>query len=251
MSISRLPSSSSYRLPPRAPVAPAETKYADAPASKQQPSIDELMKLLQELIKALTQDGFEPSQKGGGGGGGGGGIPGGGGGGGGGVPPAGGPGGLEALGEGGPTDLGLDSPPGQGPSFNGSGNADAVAQQIAQDATSWNYDNSGGKSFDAAVGYENTFDASKSGICTDMAVEAAQRFEAAGIDARVVGGETNKGNHAWVEYKGADGEWKRFDPTAAACTKDASQAINTDNNVYNYGNVIAYYEDVPAEVPSI
>ncbi|OJH42239.1 transglutaminase-like domain-containing protein [Cystobacter ferrugineus] len=248
MSISRLPSSSSYRLPPRSSIAPAETKYADAPASGQQPNIDELMKLLQELIKALTQDGFDPSQKKGAGGGGGG-IPGGGGGGGGGVPQVGGP---SALGEGGPTDLGFDSPPGQqGPSFNGSANADAVAQQIAQDATSWNYDNSPGKSFDDAVGNENSFDGSKSGICTDMALEAAQRFEAAGIDARVVGGETNKGNHAWVEYKDENGQWKRFDPTAAACTKDASQAINTDNNVYNYGNIIATYDDVPAEVPSI
>lgn len=84
-----------------------------------------------------------------------------------------------------------------------------------------------------------------------MALEAVQRFEAAGVEARVVGGETNKGNHAWVEYKGEDGQWKRFDPTAAACTKDANQAINTDNNVYDYGNIIATYDEVPAEVQSI
>jgi len=262
MSISRLSSSSAYRLPPSSQPAPSPIeakKFGDAPGAGQQQGLDELLRLLQELVKQLSQDGFEPSEKGaggGGGGGGGGGIPGGGGGGGGGGIPGGGGGGggggipqVAGPSELGPTDLGLDSPSGsQGPSpsFSGAANADAVAQEIAQDATNWNYDNSGGKTWEQTVGNENTFDGSKSGVCTDMALEAAQRFEAAGVDARIVMGETDRGNHAWVEYKGADGQWKGFDPTTAACTDNTQEALNPyQGDAYHYGQVLELHDEIP------
>ncbi|HEX8819814.1 MAG TPA: transglutaminase-like domain-containing protein [Archangium sp.] len=126
-------------------------------------------------------------------------------------------------------------------------NPDAVAQQIAQEAAGWNYDHSGGKTWGQTMSNENTFDGSKSGVCADMALEAAQRFEASGVEARVAYGTTDRGNHAWVEYKGADGQWKMFDPTAAACSKDPSAAITpTDNGMYGYGSAFEHYE-APAE----
>lgn len=122
-------------------------------------------------------------------------------------------------------------------------NPDAVAQQIAQDATGWTYDNTGGKTWSGTLANENRFDRTKSGVCTDMAAEAAQRFEDAGVNARVVFGKTDRGNHAWVEYQDASGQWKAFDPTAAACTKNAGAAITPmDNGVYNYGSTFDRYE---------
>jgi hypothetical protein len=124
---------------------------------------------------------------------------------------------------------------------------DAVAQKIAQDATGWNYDHSGGKTWDQTMANESNFDSSKSGVCADMAVEAAQRFEKEGVNARVVFGETDRGNHAWVEYQDAKGQWKMFDPTAASGSKNADAAITPmDNGLYNYGNAFATY-DAPAE----
>jgi hypothetical protein len=210
--------------------------------------LQEMLQKLQELLKKLGSDGFDSAPKGAGGVGGAKGA-----GGAGGVGAAGGAGGAGGAAPQGMGGAGMSqdmSPPdlADESASPGSANADKVAQSIAQEATSWTYDHTAGKTFDQAVGNENNFDQSKSGICTDMAVEAAQRFEAAGIDARVVGGETDKGNHAWVEYKGADGEYHRFDPTAAATSKDASKAINTNDNGYNYGRTIETYNDVPAEV---
>jgi transglutaminase-like putative cysteine protease len=126
-------------------------------------------------------------------------------------------------------------------------NPDAVAQQIAQNATGWNYDNSGGKTWDQTVANENNFDQSKSGVCVDMATEAAQEFEAQGVNARVVFGDTNLGGHAWVEYQEPDGSWASFDPTAAACSKNADAAITPmDNGIYQYGAVTDRF-DPPAE----
>jgi Skp family chaperone for outer membrane proteins len=56
-----------------------------------------------------------------------------------------------------------------------------VAQRIAQEATGWNYDYSGGKTWDQTMDNEGTFDSTKSGVCADMAVEAAQKFEESSV----------------------------------------------------------------------
>lgn len=141
-----------------------------------------------------------------------------------------------------------------GPGASGSGSPtsrnsdpDAVAQKIAKDATGWNYDHSGGKTWEQTKANENRFDSSKSGVCADMAMEAAQRFEKEGVDSRVVFGKTDRGNHAWVEYQDAKGQWKEFDPTAAAGSKNADAAITPrDNGLYNYGSAFDRYE-APAE----
>lgn len=246
MAITRLPSSYSSLLPQYFATTPSNVeskKFSGTAEESVKPAIDELLNLIQEFVKQFAQDGFEGAgQKpapvggasngrcgGGGGGGGGGELP------------------FSLEGEQTPPELGFQQPGSPQTPFSGSGNGDAVAEEIAQDAVSWNYDRSPGKSFDDAVANENNFDASKSGICTDMALEAAQRFEAEGIDARVVGGKTDKGNHAWVEYKGADGQWKAFDPTAAATTKDAQTALDPYNgNTYQYGETIGIYEEIPA-----
>jgi hypothetical protein len=124
---------------------------------------------------------------------------------------------------------------------------DAVAQRIAQEATGWTYDHTGGKTWSQTLGNEDRFDGSKAGVCTDMACEAAQRFEEAGVNARVVFGNTQQGNHAWVEYQDKNGDWQMFDPTAAACSKNAADAITPrDNGLYGYGNAFSYFE-APAE----
>jgi hypothetical protein len=133
-------------------------------------------------------------------------------------------------------------PSGAGAPGAGASDPDAVANQIAQRAAGWNYDHSGGKTWGQTLSNEGTFDGSKSGVCTDMALEAAQQFKDAGVNARVVFGQTDRGNHAWVEYQDKNGEWKAFDPTAAACTKDPASAITPmDNGLYGYGRTITEY----------
>jgi hypothetical protein len=73
------------------------------------------------------------------------------------------------------------------------------------------------------------------------------RFEKEGVNAKVVFGETDLGNHAWVEYQDSKGQWQQFDPTAAASSKNADSAITPlDNGLYNYGKAFANYE-APAE----
>ncbi len=142
---------------------------------------------------------------------------------------------FEAAGAGGPGSSTTNADP------------DAVAQRIAQEATGWNYDHSGGKTWDQTMANESNFDSSKSGVCTDMAVEAAQKFEQAGVNARVVFGETGQGNHSWVEYQDKNGQWQMFDPTAAAGSKNADSAITPmDNGLYNYGRAFEFHEP-PAE----
>ncbi|MBZ4332881.1 transglutaminase-like domain-containing protein [Corallococcus sp. AS-1-12] len=131
----------------------------------------------------------------------------------------------------------------KGPSSGKS--ADAVAQDIAKEATSWKYDYSGGKSWDAAMKNAGNFDASKSGVCVDMAIEAEQRFEQAGVDAQVVFGNTDQGLHAWVEFKDDKGQFQAFDPTAAACTKKADDAITPyDGGAYKYQGVTETHQAV-------
>nr|BDT36791.1 transglutaminase-like domain-containing protein [Myxococcus sp. MH1] len=123
--------------------------------------------------------------------------------------------------------------------------ADAVAQDIAKEATSWKYDYSGGKTWDAAMKNASNFDASKAGVCVDMAIEAEQRFEKAGVDARVVFGKTAQGDHAWVEFKDDKGQYQAFDPTAAACTKKADDAVTPyDGGAYQYQGVTERHEAV-------
>ncbi|MBL0694390.1 transglutaminase domain-containing protein [Comamonas sp. JC664] len=123
--------------------------------------------------------------------------------------------------------------------------ADAVAKDIAQQATDWTYDYTGGKTWDAAMKNASTFDKTQAGVCVDMAIEAEQRFEKAGVDARVVFGKTGRGDHAWVEFKDDKGEYQAFDPTAAACTKKADDAITPyDNNLYNYGSIFQTHQAV-------
>lgn len=119
---------------------------------------------------------------------------------------------------------------------------DAVAKKIAKHATHWHYDNTGGKTWQQTLANEDRFDRTKSGVCTDMALQAAQEFERKGVDARVKFGHTSRGNHAWVQYRD-DGKWKMFDPTAAACTKNAKTAITPrDNGLYNYGSTFSTYD---------
>ncbi|WP_375759988.1 transglutaminase-like domain-containing protein [Corallococcus exercitus] len=131
----------------------------------------------------------------------------------------------------------------KGPSSGKS--AELVAQDIAKEATSWKYDYSGGKTWDAAMKNASTFDASKSGVCVDMAIEAEQRFEQAGVDARVVFGNTDRGAHAWVEFKDDKGQFQAFDPTAAACTKKADDAITPyDSGAYQYQGVTETHQAV-------
>lgn len=131
----------------------------------------------------------------------------------------------------------------KGPSSGKS--ADQVAQDIAKEATSWKYDYSGGKSWDAAMKNASTFDATKSGVCVDMAIEAEQRFEQAGVDARVVFGNTDRGLHAWVEFKDDKNQFQAFDPTAAACTKKADDAITPyDSGLYGYKGVTETHQAV-------
>lgn len=131
----------------------------------------------------------------------------------------------------------------KGPSSGKS--ADQVAQDIAKEATSWKYDYSGGKTWDAAMKNASNFDASKSGVCVDMAIEAEQRFEQAGVDARVVFGKTDRGDHAWVEFKDDKGQYQAFDPTAAACTKKADDAITPyDSGAYQYQGVTETHQAV-------
>ena len=131
----------------------------------------------------------------------------------------------------------------KGPSSGKS--AEQVAQDIAKDATSWNYDYSGGKTWDAAMNNASNFDASKSGVCVDMAIEAEQRFEQAGVDARVVFGKTDRGDHAWVEFKDDKGQYQAFDPTAAACTKKADEAITPyDGSAYKYQGITETHQAV-------
>ncbi|RYZ41922.1 MAG: transglutaminase domain-containing protein [Myxococcaceae bacterium] len=116
--------------------------------------------------------------------------------------------------------------------------AEAVAQDIAKDATSWKYDYTGGKSWQSAMDNASNFDTSKAGVCVDMAIEAEQRFEKEGVEAHVVFGKTAEGGHAWVEFKGDDGKWQAFDPTAAACTKKADDAITPyEGGPYHYQGV--------------
>jgi transglutaminase-like putative cysteine protease len=129
---------------------------------------------------------------------------------------------------------------------NSNANPEQVAQQIAQRAAGWNYDNTGGKTWTQSVNNENTFDGSGSGVCADMALEAAQEFEKAGVEARVVYGNTAQGNHAWVEFKDSSGNWQMFDPTAAACSKDPNAAITPkDNGLYNYGSAFELHDAPP------
>jgi hypothetical protein len=142
---------------------------------------------------------------------------------------------------------GAGAAPTTAPAGTTASNPDAVAQKIAQEATGWNYDHSGGKTWGQTTANESTFDSSKSGVCTDMALEAAQQFKDAGVNARVVFGNTDRGNHAWVEYQDANGQWKSFDPTAAASTGNADAAITPmDNGLYGYGQVFQQYT-APAE----
>ena len=123
--------------------------------------------------------------------------------------------------------------------------AEQVAQDIAKEATSWKYDYSGGKTWDAAMKNASTFDASKSGVCVDMAIEAEQRFEQAGVDAHVAFGNTDRGFHAWVEFKDDKGQLQAFDPTAAACTKKADDAITPyDSGLYGYKGVTETHQAV-------
>ncbi|MBM7116432.1 transglutaminase-like domain-containing protein [Archangium primigenium] len=237
MSISRLSSSPSpsFQKCSRAPEASAGAKasrcgstQAGGPQAEQQ--LDAVVQQIQQLLKKLNSDGFDAAPKGAGSAG----------------KRCGSAGGAGPAPQ---AAIAPESAP-KAPVTKGAANADEVARQIAQDATNWKYDYSGGKSFDQAVRNEDTFDSGKAGVCTDMALEAAQRFEAKGVDARVVAGETDRGLHAWVEYKGEDGQYKRFDPTAAT-TKDASKAIDTDSNGYGYGKIVETYNDIPAEVPSL
>ncbi|WP_338281588.1 transglutaminase domain-containing protein [Corallococcus caeni] len=131
----------------------------------------------------------------------------------------------------------------KGPSSGKS--ADQVAQDIAKEATSWKYDYSGGKTWDAAMKNAGNFDASKSGVCVDMAIEAEQRFEQAGVEARVAFGNTDQGLHAWVEFKDDKGQFQAFDPTAAACTKKADDAITPyDGGAYKYQGVTETHQAV-------
>ena len=137
--------------------------------------------------------------------------------------------------------------PSTSPSTSKASDPDAVAQKIAKDATGWKYDHTGGKTWEQTKANENRFDQSKSGVCTDMAMEAAQRFKKEGVDARVKFGDTDRGHHAWVEYQDSKGQWKEFDPTAAAGSKNADAAITPrDNGLYNYGKAFSTYE-APAE----
>jgi hypothetical protein len=93
---------------------------------------------------------------------------------------------------------------------------------------------------------ENNFERSHSGVCTDMALEAAQAFEKKGVNAKVAFGHTSRGNHAWVEYQGPGGKWKMFDPTAAACTRNAKAALTPrDNGCDQYGSVIDTFTPPP------
>ncbi|WP_434391226.1 transglutaminase domain-containing protein [Melittangium boletus] len=256
MSISRLSSSPSpsFQKCSRAPEASAGAQasrcgstQAGGPQAEQQ--LDAVVQQIQQLLKKLNSDGFDAAPKGAGGAG-----------------KCGSAGRAGGAGNAGATQgvsapesaqktsapknaIAPESAP-KAPAPKGAANADEVAKEIAQDATNWKYDYSGGKSFDQAVRNEDTFDSGKAGVCTDMALEAAQRFEAKGVDARVVAGETDRGLHAWVEYKGEDGQYKRFDPTAAT-TKDASKAIDTDSNGYGYGKIVETYNDIPAEVPTL
>lgn len=133
------------------------------------------------------------------------------------------------------------------PSTSKASNPEAVAQKVAKEATGWNYDHTGGKTWEQTKANENRFDSTKSGVCTDMAMDAAQRFKKEGVNARVAFGDTDRGNHAWVEYQNSKGQWEKFDPTAAATSKNADAAITPmDNGMYNYGKAFATY-DAPAE----
>jgi Transglutaminase-like superfamily len=137
--------------------------------------------------------------------------------------------------------------PSTSPSTSKASNPEGVAQKIAKDATGWNYDHTGGKTWEQTKANENRFDSTKSGVCTDMAMEAAQRFKKEGVNARVQFGNTDRGNHAWVEYQNSKGQWEKFDPTAAASSKNADAAITPmDNGMYNYGKAFSTYE-APAE----
>ncbi|RKG90531.1 transglutaminase-like domain-containing protein [Corallococcus terminator] len=123
--------------------------------------------------------------------------------------------------------------------------AEQVAQDIAREATSWKYDYTGGKSWQSAMDNAANFDTSKAGVCVDMAIEAEQRFEKEGVEAHVVFGKTAEGGHAWVEFKGDDGKWQAFDPTAAACTKKADDAITPyEGGPYHYQGVDETHEAV-------
>ncbi|TSC34153.1 transglutaminase-like domain-containing protein [Corallococcus sp. Z5C101001] len=136
--------------------------------------------------------------------------------------------------------------PAQGAKGPSSGKStDQVAQDIAKEATTWKYDYTGGKTWDAAMNNAQNFDTSKAGVCVDMAIEAEQRFEAQGVDAHVVFGKTAEGDHAWVEFKDDQGGWQAFDPTAAACTKKADDAITPyDGGPYHYQGVTETHEAV-------
>jgi hypothetical protein len=145
-----------------------------------------------------------------------------------------------------PTQAQSTTPPAQGAKGPSNGkSADAVAQDIASDATKWTYDYTGGKTWDAAMKNADTFDKTKAGVCVDMAIEAEQRFEQAGVEARVVFGKTAQGDHAWTEFKDDKGNWQAFDATAAACTKKADDAITPyDGGPYQYQGVTETHQAV-------
>jgi Transglutaminase-like superfamily len=124
----------------------------------------------------------------------------------------------------------------------------SVAEEIANEAATWSYASEleqRGRSMEEAVANEGGFAATERGVCTDMAFRAANLFQERGIDARVIGGlvrstggvagaqttfAPGQVQHAWVEFKGEDGQWHRFDPTVAAQKKSAQAAMAADGN---------------------
>lgn len=84
-------------------------------------------------------------------------------------------------------------------------------------------------------------DSSKSGNCVDLAQSTVAKLKAKGVEARVIdgnyAGSSYNGGHDWVQYKDTDGQWKFFDPTAAAEYHSAAKGFSGLNGTYSSGSV--------------
>lgn len=85
---------------------------------------------------------------------------------------------------------------------------------------------------------------SKGGNCKDLADVAMQKFKEQGIKTQLILGDVKlsdySGGHYWIKYQDpSTGQWKFFDPTAAASNHSAERAFKGCHGTYSTGKVVS------------
>jgi len=81
---------------------------------------------------------------------------------------------------------------------------------------------------------------SKSGNCCDLAEVTVEKFKEKGINAELRVGNFKSsseggynGGHYWVRYQDSNGQWQRFDPTAAAEYQSSDKGFSGLDGAYS------------------